>query len=86
MTCENLEPLVTITRSYGRDYATRHRRDCGVAMRSMSAPSASGSTMNESEYEQRRHSPVRASYPIPKDHKCMERWKLHLALAEGVIF
>lgn len=83
MSCEDLEPFVTITRSYGKNYATRHRRDCGVACRSISAPSAGGSTMNESEYKARRRVALNVSnslsvdWPTMSDHVCMKRWNEH---------
>jgi len=90
MSCEDLEPFITITSSYGKTYATRHRRDCGVACRSISAPSAGGSTMNESEYKSRQRTHwaecVNAcgDYPAPVDHVCMKRWNEHGKAAVNV--
>jgi hypothetical protein len=77
MSCEDLEPFINLTWSYGKGYAVRHRRNCGVAMRSICAPSAGGSVMDESEYKGRRRLGLLPGYPIPSDHVCMKRWIEH---------
>ena len=81
MTCNTLEPLITITKATrGRGYdVTRHRRDCGVARRSLSAPHSGGSTMNQTEFLQRYQH-------IPQDHKCMKRRVKHHLQDEGEPF
>lgn len=87
MSCHTLEPLITIThatRDRGYD-VTRHRRDCGVVMRSMSAANAGGSTMNQTEFLNRGVEGHQGPYEIiPRDHVCMKRRYSHLA-KEGAI-
>ncbi len=87
MSCNTLEPLITITKATrGRGYdVTRHRRDCGVAMRSLSAPSAGGLTLNQTEFIYRNMDGNQEPFNIvPRDHTCMKRRDKHLA-KEGAI-
>ena len=88
MTCNTLEPLITITKATGhRVYdVTRHRRDCGVAGRSMAAPHAGSSTMNQTEFLQRGVEGHQGPYEyIPRDHRCMKRRTAHRIRDEGAI-
>lgn len=88
MTCNTLEPLITITKATrGRGYdVTRHRRDCGMVGRSMCAPSSGGVTMNQTEFMERRYSARRGAYmQEPKDHNCMKRRTAHRIRDEGDI-
>ncbi len=88
MTCNTLEPLITITKATrGRGYdVTRHRRDCGMAGRSLSTPSAGGSTMNQTEFLQRGVEGQQGPYEqVPKNHACMKRRTAHLIRDEGAI-
>ncbi len=88
MTCNTLEPLITITRATrGRDYdVTRHRRDCGIAERSLSAENSGGSTMNQTEFLQRGVEGCTGPYnAVPKNHACMKRRTAHRIRDEGAI-
>lgn len=87
MSCHVLEPLITITKATrGRGYdVTRHRRNCGVALRSMSAPNSGGTTMNQTEFLDRGEEGCQEQYlTITKDHNCMKRRYSHMA-KEGAI-
>lgn len=85
MSCENLEPIITITKAKHRRYdVTRHRRDCGMLRRSMIAPRG-GLTINQTEFLNRGVSGEQGPFEyVPRDHKCMKRRNHHLALAESV--
>lgn len=86
MSCEDLEPLISIGQLTNRRFpVTRHRRDCGTVIRSMASKYSGCDVMNESTFTDRRKRYYRAGKyrHLPQDHSCMERWKLHLALAEG---
>lgn len=87
MSCESLETLIFVYKMQrGEQAVTRHRRDCGTVSRSLSAPYSGGSVMNESQFlEYRKRYGRRPFTQEPRDHRCMERWKLHLALADGVV-
>lgn len=88
MTCNTLEPLITITKATrGRGYdVTRHRRDCGMAGRSMCAPSSASATMNQTEFLAIRAEGRRGPYEqVPKDHNCMKRRTVHRIRNEGDI-
>lgn len=88
MTCNTLEPLITITKATrGRGYVvTRHRRDCGVAERSLSAPNTGSATMNQTEFLQRGVGGHQGPYEqVPQDHSCMTRRTSHLIRDEGAI-
>ncbi len=88
MSCHVLEPLITITKATrGRGYdVTRHRRNCGVAMRSLSAPNAGGMTMNQTEFIYQNVDGNHAPFNIvPRDHVCMKRRTSHLAKYQGAL-
>lgn len=76
MSCNTLEPLITITkatRARGYD-VTRHRRDCGMAMRSLSASTGGGMTLNQTEFFNRAITGHRGPFEhVPRDHNCMKR-------------
>lgn len=88
MSCQTLEPLITITaatRNRGYD-VTRHRRDCGMAMRSMAAASGGGMTINQTEFLNRGVAGHQGPYEcVPRDHVCMNRRYSHLAKYAGAI-
>lgn len=86
MTCHTLEPLITITKATrGRGYdVTRHRRDCGVVKRSLSATGAIGSTINQTEFLQRGVEGQQGPYEyVPQNHTCMKRRAAHHLKDEG---
>ena len=86
MSCHTLEPLITITAATrGRGYdVTRHRRDCGMAMRSMSAPDAGGMTVNQTEFFNRAVTGHQGPFEVvPRDHTCMKRRYRHVEKEEG---
>lgn len=88
MSCHVLEPLITITKATrGRGYdVTRHRRNCGVALRSMSAPNAGGTTMNQTEFLDCLYQGQQGPFEIvPRDHVCMKRRSRHLAKYQGAL-
>ncbi len=78
MSCDTLEPLITITKAKGGKYdVTRHRRDCGMLRRSMVAPRG-GLTINQTEFFNRGVSGEQGPFEyVPLDHKCMKRRYLH---------
>lgn len=88
MSCHTLEPFITITKATrGRGYdVTRHRRDCGVARRSLSAPDAGGMTLNQTEFLNQTVSVTGHQGPfeyVPRDHNCMKRRYRHVETEEG---